>query len=668
MTRTASDPGRSRRGAAAIVGRRRLLLAGILLASAVVIGRAFQLQVLQQSRWRARAEEQQFEQLALPAPRGAIYDRNGVPLAASRDAYRIALAPREIRNPDATASRLSKVLGLSPAQARRAVRSKRRWVVLPERFDAVQRYALEGLRGVYFERVQERFYPHGALARDLLGSVAADGRALGGIELELDAQLRGTAGMAVARRDARGRTMPGALATALQPVPGHDVYLTIDLEMQEIASEALGNAVEKTGARGGDLLISDVRTGDVLAAVSRRAGTSGQWAGVTEPYEPGSTMKPFFVAALLAEERATLGDSVFAEEGQYEHDGRRVSDVHAYGWLTLRHALRVSSNIAMVKMSARLDPETHYRTLRDFGFGAPTGVRYPSESAGLLRRPDRWSRYSQGSLAMGYEIGVTPLQMAMAYGALANGGVLLEPRLVREVRGRDGTAIERNAPRAVRRVLPERVARELAPVLIEVVEEGTGQAAGLGTFRVAGKTGTARRAIDGRYARGAYIASFAGYFPADDPQLAILVKLDSPQGDYYGGLTAAPVTRATLAAALATRRTPLDRRAMATPVRVASAAPAPVRLATRQAARPVRPVVVRLGAEPPRPPARPTGAIEPVIPDVTGLSVRDAARRLHAAGFRVVVKGSGAVATTLPAGGSQAPLGSLVTLAGAAAQ
>src|SRR5690606_7155546 len=193
--------------------------------------------------------------------------------------------------------------------------------------------------------------------------------------------------------------------------------------------------------------------------------------------------------------------------------------------------LRYSSNIAMVKMARRLDPESQYAYLRDFGFGSPTGVRYPSESSGVLRRPADWSGYSQASLAMGYEISVTPLQMVMAYGALANGGVLMEPRLVREVRSRDGRVRAEYAPRAVRRVVSREVARTVAEALAEVVEEGTGHEASLGTVQVAGKTGTARRVSAGRYEPGAYTASFAGFFPAEDPQLVVLVKLDRPRGD-----------------------------------------------------------------------------------------------------------------------------------------
>jgi len=663
----------------------------VLVSAFVVVVRGFHLQVVEGEAWSERAVGQHRQRQVLPAPRGSIYDRNGVPLAVSREAYRIAVAPRELRDPRATAARLQSVLGLSASAARRAVDERRRWVVLPGRYDAVARQALGSEPGIHFELVSERIYPHGSLAVELLGRVDGEGRALGGLELALDSLLRGRPGRAVGRRDGRGRVVPGSLLVVEDPVPGHDVYLTLDHELQEIADEALRDAIERTGSQGGDLIMTDPRTGEILAAASVRVGGRATWYGLTEPYEPGSTIKPFLVAALLAEGRAALGDSIYAEEGRYVQDGRTITDEQGYGWIALRDALRYSSNIAMAKVAGRLDPGQQYVYLRDFGFGTPTGIRYPSESSGMLRRPEHWSRYSQASLAIGYEIAVTPLQMVLAYGALANGGVLMEPRLIREVRSRSGRVVDRFEPRALRRVIPESVAREVSAVLVEVVEAGTGREAGLGTFRVAGKTGTAKQVRGGRYEAGSYTASFAGFFPADDPQLAFLVRLDRPRGTYYGGAAAAPVTRATLAAALAARSTALDRRAVAS----LAAAPgtgeadgAPDGGEVRSVARVSRPADAGLEPASPRAPDAGPDAAEraartpgpytfvvggspapeetaPVpgsmrVPDVRGRPVRDAVRDVHARGFRVIVEGEGVVVGTDPAVGSSASPGAVV--------
>ncbi|MEJ2503796.1 MAG: penicillin-binding transpeptidase domain-containing protein, partial [Gemmatimonadota bacterium] len=479
------------------------------------------------------------------------------------------------------------------------------------------------------------------------------GRGVSGLELEADSVLRGEDGYAVVGRDARGRPIPGALVPVREPRPGRDVHLTLDLGLQEIAEEALQEAIDEHGAGGGDLIFADPRTGDLLAAASVRREGGLHWQGVTEPYEPGSTMKPFIMAALLDRGRAALTDSVFAEDGYYRTGRREIRDVHGYGWLTAGEVLRYSSNVGMVKLAERLEPGEQYATLRDFGFGTPTGVSYPSESGGRLARPDAWSGYSQASLAMGYEVSVTPLQMTMAYGALANGGRLMEPRLIREVRDPAGRPVLRADPRPIRRVVSAATARAVAEALADVVREGTGHRAGLGEFLVAGKTGTARMFEDGRYRTDAYTASFAGFFPARSPQLVFLVKLD--RGSEYGGSVAAPVTRATLAAALAARATPLDRRAVAH--RFPDPDPAVDGTGAREWLPPSGgPFVFRVAAGPPGRSADPAAP----VPEVRGENVRDAAARLHASGFRVRVEGSGSVRATEPAGGTLLSAGSVV--------
>ncbi len=632
--------------------RRRLLLAGVLLAAIGLSARAVKLQLIDANEWQARAEEQHEKQSAIPAPRGTIYDRDGVPLAASSEAFRINIAPRDVADRRALARRLQTLTKLDQKTVKRALDVRRKWVVLPGRYDTSVRQALDGAAGVHFDRVQMRFYPRGAIAAEILGVVNSNGQALSGIEMEFDSVLAGKPGIALVRRGPRGQAIPGAMVQAQQPHAGRDIYLTIDSDLQEIATEALHAAVRNTNARGGDLLLADPRTGEVLASVNVRSEHADNWRAATEPYEPGSTLKPFTIATLLAEKEARLTDSVFAENGTYTNEGRTLRDVHAIGWTSVAGALQHSSNIALAKLSARLEPQQQYEYLRAFGFGAPTAVRYPSESGGLLRRPTQWSRFSQASLAIGYEISVTPLQMVLAYGAIANGGVLMEPRLVREVRSRDARVRQEFEPRVVRRVIPERVANDIRKVLVDVVETGTGGNAALGPYAVAGKTGTARSFRDGRYESGAYTASFAGFFPAEKPQLVFLVKLDSPRGAYYGGVTAAPVTRATLEAALAARSTPLDKRAVAVaaPPPLMEAAVAETSVAWASAHRAVTgPFVFALNAGAPKRVSRKESPR--ALPAVAGLSVRDAVRQLHARGYRVQVQGSGVVSGVWMRGG-----------------
>jgi cell division protein FtsI (penicillin-binding protein 3) len=641
------------------VRRRRLLLAGLLVAGTLLLLRGFQVQVLQGEAWDTRADRQHQERIVLPAPRGTMYDRNGIPLATTRERVRVSVAPREVVDVEATAERLREVLGLDRAVVRRALDRTRRWVVLPARYEPSVRSELDGLRGIYLERELERYHPHGSVAMEVLGRVAPDGRALSGLELELDSVLRGVDGFAVLRRDARGVPIPGALFRAAAPRPGLDVHLTLDLGLQEIAEQALVRSIAEERAVGGDLIFADPRTGEVLAAASRRRGGANHWRGVTDPYEPGSTIKPFVLAALLDGGLATLEDSLWGEQGQMRLGRRLIRDVSSHGWLTVADVLRHSSNVGIVKLAGRLERDTHYASLRDFGFGSPTGVDYPSESGGRLTRPAGWSGLSQASLAMGYEISVTPLQMTMAYGALANGGRLMEPRLVREVRSQDGRVARRWAYREVRRPVTAATAERVAGVLRDAVQDGTGRRAGLGDFMVAGKTGTTRVFEDGGYRTNAYTASFAGFFPARDPQLVFLVKLD--RGSEYGGAMAAPVTRATLAAALAARSSPLDRRAVALPAPVGARDDALEARPTRSwLPPPPGPFVFRVAAG--APVAVPVVGGGSRVPDVRGASARDAAAELHAAGFRVALEGVGSVRSMEPRAGSVAARGETVRL------
>ena len=642
------------------LARRRLLLAGIVLCAIFMTARAVQLQVINADEWQARAIKQHAKQSVLPAARGTIYDRDGIPLAASAEAFRINIAPREVKDRAQLAARLATLTKLDAATVQHMLDPDRVWVVVPGDYPTEVREALDGTQGVYFDRVLRRFYPHGDVALEILGTVSSAGEPQGGVELEFDSVLQGKPGMATLRRDNLGRAIPGAMVQAVEPVPGRDVYLTIDYDLQEITAEALKAAVEKTQARGGEMIMADPRTGEILASTAVRNEALQSWSAATQPYEPGSTLKPFTIAALLAQKEVRLSDSVFAENGVYVHDGRTIKDVEQMGWLTVAEALQKSSNIALAKLSTRLSPSSQYEYLRGFGFGSPTAVQYPSESNGLLRRPAYWSKFSQASLAIGYEVSVTPLQMVLAYGAIANGGKLMEPRLVREVRSHDGRVTHEYAPRVVRRVIPEDVARDLRKVLVGVVETVTGQAAALGPFEVAGKTGTARSFRDGHYENGAYTASFAGFFPADDPQLVFIVKLDAPQGDYYGGFTAAPVTRATLEAALAARNAPLDKSAMAV------SAPPP--LDARDLAQPLlpsvvhqvsRPYVFALNAAKPKRAAAVQATYQ--LPDVSGLPLRDAVRQLHASGYHVEIEGNGVVREVAARGGVVRVVASEVT-------
>lgn len=634
--------------------RHRLLAAGLWLVSFVLLGRAFQLQVLQGTAWRERAVGQQERRVVLPAPRGAILDRAGRPVAMSRETYRLSVAPRELRERGRAQRALREVLGILPSTAARATDPGRRWVVLPRQVTAVEKERLEARvsSGLHFEPSLERFRPLGDLAAGFVGRTSLDGLGQEGVELAFDSLLAGSPGYGIHRRDATGASRP--LTIPLVPATrGHDVVLTLDTRLQAIAEATLDEAVAGTQAEGGDLLVVEPSSGDLLAAVSRRPGRPDAFVVATEPYEPGSTLKPFIAAALMAERKASLDDAVDTEGGRTRVGGRVIRDDHPSGRLTLREVLKVSSNVGIVKLAQRLEPKTQYAYLRDFGFGTPTGIGLPAESPGRLRRPEHWSGLSQASLAMGYEISVTPLQLAMAYAALANDGKLMRPRILREVRDRSGRTIWRSRPEEVRRVVAEGIARRLRAALVEAVSEGTGRAARVASVSIAGKTGTAQRFDpESGYTRDRYTASFVGLIPAAEPQWVVLIKLDNPKGTYYGGAAAAPAMRWAVRAALAGTDWPVPP-PLGEPVLpdamagvTAGRAPASGRYIFALD-RPLVRVGDRVGER-----------SEPVrVPDVRGMNLRVAARRLHDLGFRVRVVGSGRVLRTEPGVGSEVPSG-----------
>jgi len=422
-------------------------------------------------------------------------------------------------------------------------------------------------------------------------------------------------------------------------------------------------------------VILDPRTGELLAIAGQRDGVAAPAAtAITEPFEPGSTIKPFIAAGLLARGRVRAGDEVPTRGGSYTLHGRTIHDEPHEGKptpasLTLADVIRYSSNVGIVQFADRLTPREQFETLRDFGIGTATGLPYGSEASGTLRPPATWSRQSQASLSMGYELAATPLQLALAYGAIANGGELLEPALVKEIRTPGGGVRYRHERRVVRRVMEPDIARQLRALLTGVVDGGTAVGADLATFTLAGKTGTPRRTVGGRYEPRQYNPNFVGLFPADAPQLVIVVKLVSPKGAVYGGRTAAPMTKAILEAALAARDAALDRTKLASPARSLAAGPAPRRTVVATASRGERapaardttaaPVVLDL---PVRPIVRRVARSARAVPDVRGMTLRAAVRALHGAGFRVQLARAGNSIETQPARGALADAGALVRL------
>src|SRR6059036_619342 len=630
--------------------RLQVVQVGVFAAMALLAVRAAQVQLLEGRRWAEEAQAQRTERIVLQARRGTLSDRHGTPLALTQETYHVGVAPNELRDPGGDGAVIARQLGLSATAWQQALRKRYAYFAGP--FSAPEVQPLRGVRGVHLEPVVNRFYPAPELARATIGRVGDDGYGASGMEKTLDSLLAGRPGSAVVLKDRAGREYESPARVIAQPVAGHDVVLTLDAELQEIGQRALDDALRRMDADGGDVVMLDPATGEVLAIASRQRDGTARPSAFIDTFEPGSVAKIFAAAALLSLKRVRPGEHVSGEDGTYRLPGRTITDEDPQPTLTLADAIRVSSNIAIVKFAARLTPAEQYGMLRDFGFGALTGIEFPGEAAGKLRPPSEWTRPSAASLAIGYELSVTPIQVAAAYAALANGGLLLQPTLIREVRSPEGPLLYRHEPEPVRRAVSPEIAAALRDLLRGVVERGTGSEAALTNFPVAAKTGTVRRVVNGHYAPGQYTASFAALFPADKPQLVLVVKIDNPhKGSHFAAQTAAPVTRSMLEQALAARTVALDR------ARLSTAAP-PTAAVPLEADGGVVPYVVPW---PYHPDSAAPGPARPV-PDVTGMEMRAAVRALHRRGFRVALRGWGVAEHTWPAAGDSAAAGSMVTL------
>ena len=627
-----------------------IIHSALVLFAAALILRAGYVQIWQGAKWEQQATRQHYEQDTLPAPRGDILDASGSPLVESRARVRLAINPRQVKSPAKVAQGLER-LGVPASFRRRASDRKLKWVDIPGRFLAVDAEAVSNLVGVYVTPTMERTTNASPGMLNLVGRVDGAGVAVDGLERSLDHHLRGERGSALMPRDRRGKIMRSVAVTHDDARAGNSVVLTLDRRLQDIAEGALKQAVIDQGARGGDIVVLDPNTGEIRAVASYHAdGRYATSAALTVPFEPGSTIKPLLVSRLLEMERARPDETIETYNGSYEINGRTITDDHPAPQLTLSQVVAQSSNIGMVRFSERLAPGEQYEALRDFGFGMPTGLPFATESSGLLRTPKQWSKMSAASLAMGYELTVTSVQLATAYASIANGGQLIEPALVKEIRSPEGNTLYRHQPRIVRRVMDEKVAVQVREMLVGVVESGTAQDAITEAGRFAGKTGTARLRLAGRgYTVSEHLASFVGMFPADKPQLVILVKLVNPR-ESYGGRTAAPVSKQVIEAAIAVRSIALGRPSAATsPVAIGESVPAETTVAVdmpEEAGDVGSPAYV-ISLDSPSVAVRPRPDPRPV-PNVSGMPLRSAVYTLHRAGFRVRLAGNGRGTTPAP--------------------
>ncbi|MGH2724200.1 MAG: peptidoglycan D,D-transpeptidase FtsI family protein [Actinomycetota bacterium] len=559
-------------------GRLAALFVVLALSFVGVAARLVVLQVRDAAAYEALARDQRIRRIPLPAARGSIFDRNFHELALSLPARAVYAHPRLVENPGRTAAELAPLLGTKTWTLRRTLEADAAFVYLARRVDLEVARKVErlNLAGIGFLDESKRYYPGQDLAAQLLGFVGIDDQGLAGLELQYDELLSGTGGTMVIEQDPSGNPIPQGRERIVPPVPGRDVVLTIDADLQFQAQRALEAAVAANGARGGTVVIMEPRSGRVLAmatapsfdanAYSEAAPDRTRNRSVTDVYEPGSVNKVITAAAAVEEGVVPLSETLAVPDNYLVGD-KVFHDAHPHppARMTLTDIIAKSSNVGTIMVAQRVGKAMLDRYLRRFGFGQPTGVGFPGEADGILLPRDEWWSTSMGTIPIGQGIAVTPLQMASVYATVANGGVRVIPTLVRGTVDEEGTFVRAPAP-ARRRVISERTARKLTGMLAQAVEAGTGLQAQIARYWVAGKTGTARKPLEGALGYSdQYVASFLGFVPAADPRLVVAAILDEPD-TIYGGIAAAPLFREVTRFALAHLGVPPARRPAVPPV------------------------------------------------------------------------------------------------------
>ncbi len=635
--------------------RLRLMLLALTISMwAIVIGiRLVQLQVLGRDFFEQQSTRQSERTVNLDPRRGPILDREGRPLAVSVDAESLYAVPQDVADAPATAAALARALGLDAAGRREVLAQlskSRAFVWIRRKLDpaTVQRIRALQLDGIGFVSEHRRYYPQRELAAHVLGYVGLDNAGMSGVEYAFEKQIRGRAAKIVVHTDARRRPVA---QTERPSTEGATVVLALDEAVQHIAERELDSSMAETQAAAGMVIVVEPFSGEVLAMAGRptfnpnrySAYPSSRWRNraVSDVFEPGSIFKIVTAAAAIQEKVVGVDETLDCGHGRIEIGSTVINDHAIFDLLTFRQAVQKSSDVGMIRVAQRLGRANFARYVHAFGFGAPTGVDLPGESAGLLRPIERWSALSLPSMSFGQEIGVTGLQITMAAAAVANGGYLMRPILVRRVEDAQGHVLHETKPLVVRRVLEPETVDTLTEILRGVVTAGTGRRAAIPGYVVAGKTGTAQK-IDatGRYSMEDHVASFVGFTPASRPAIVVLASLDTPRGvANQGGDVAAPLFARVAEGAL---------RVLAVPPDDAT------RVLRAVVARPENlvPAAYRPQAAPQPVPQEEAG--EPwMMPDLRGRSAREAAITAARRGLVVELSGSGRVIAQSPQPGAE---------------
>ena len=618
--------------------RPRIILVNVIVSGLLVavVAKLFYVQVLNHDLYSHRAERQSSNREALPALPGTILDRNGVALTSNLIHYSFAVDPRQVANPDAIIQAFARTFQRPAETYRQRLDSERSFVWLERNVPRERCQDLLRLRapGLIVRREVRRRYPYGPQIAPLVGFTNVDGKGLSGLELEYDRYLRGEDGWQVLKRDAKGRVLPVSRGEGQRPNDGAHLHLTLDMDYQAIFQEELARAFQRLNPTTIQGILMVPSTGEILAvaqlpsfdpaAPGSSPAAHQRLLAITDMYEPGSTLKVITAAAALDVGLHTPDAEFYCEDGKFVYQNLLIRDSSPRGILTFAEILAHSSNIGIIKIAEGLGASLLYQYCSRFGLGTRTGIDLPGESPGLLRNQRYWSAVSTGEIAMGQEVAVTTLQLALAYSAIANGGLLMRPLVVTSIQASNGKKLRTNQPAVIRRVASAAAMEQLRGMLRLAVEQGTGTEARLPGYSLAGKTGTAQKFLDGKYSDKEFVATFAAMFPADRPRLVCVVAVDSPEyGKHFGGEAAAPVVRNTIKRILN-----LDDNFYAPPQPLTAAA-------SSGAAR--RPYLLATSAR------LDPNARRGEVPDFRGYSLRKALQLARQAGVRLRIEGSGVV-------------------------
>ncbi len=536
----------------------RVLLVGFafIVLFGVIGAKAVHLQVYR-SPWLAQKASDQYEKsFKSSGKRGSIYDRHLREMAVSIDVTSIAARPANILKPNTASRALAKALKTDHRKIKKKLKSKSPFVWIKRQASPKETAAVQalGLDGIEFVPERNRFYPNKTLASHALGFTGLDGYGLEGIEFSYDRYLRGSDSNFTVFKDALGKVFNEEHHKDAHS-DGHNIVLTIDRALQYITESALQETVQEYSARSGIAIVMEPQTGAILALAhapffNPNAFTDFNkevWRNraITDPFEPGSTMKIFSAAAAIDSGHIKASSIFYCENGAYKIGQNIVHDIKKHGWLSLQQIIKYSSNIGAVKISEKVGSRRLYTTFQKFGFGAKTGIDSPGETAGSLFHYKNWTTVDAGAVAFGYGLSVSAIQLITAASAIANDGILMKPYFVKAITDQSGKILKQFQPQTVRQVISKRSARTVRNIMKTVITQGgTGTNAALEGYTVGGKTGTARKLDEnGTYSDSRHIASFVGFTPAENPKLTILVVIDEPKGKYYGGTVAAPVFR-----------------------------------------------------------------------------------------------------------------------------